>query len=60
MASNKNTYKKLNKNKLMYMKQQLTKSIAGCYSCSQCKELHIKLHEVNVLLGLPSKLPKFK
>lgn len=61
MASNKNTttYKKLNKNKLLYMKQQLTKSIAGCYGCSQCRELHEELHKVNILLGIPSKPPNF-
>lgn len=59
MASNKNTKKKLNKNKLLHMRQQLLNSIGGCGGCSECRKGHEELHKINILLGIPSVAPDF-
>ncbi len=49
--------KKLNKNKLLHRKQQLIKSIAGCYGCKECKAAHDELKDIQTLLkSLDSKL----
>jgi hypothetical protein len=57
MASNNKSRKnrKLSKNKLMSIKQQLLKSIGGCYGCQECKDSQKKLREINVLLGISSQ-----
>ena len=59
MASNKNTKKKLSKNKLLHMRQQLIKLIGACGGCSECRDAHEELYKINVLLGIPSVVPDF-
>lgn len=59
MASNKNTHKKLSKNKLLSMKQKLIKSIGRCGGCSECRKSHEELYKINVLLRIPSNAPDF-
>lgn len=39
----------------MSIKQQLLKSIGGCYGCQECKDSQKKLREINVLLGISSQ-----
>ena len=58
-TNNKIKNKKYNKDKLTHKRRQLIKSIAGCGGCSECRGAWEELHKINVILGIPSKLPNF-
>lgn len=54
-SNNKLKNKKLNKNKLIYKRQQLIKSIAGCYGCQECKGAYKELYDIDTMLGISTE-----